>query len=177
MPTDLLDLYRQASGWTGEKVAGTRDLNAATPCEQWRVRELLNHMLETQRYFVSAARGEDATPPNPTPPDLLTADPATDFAQARSDVLTVFGEPGVIEKTGPALGIAFADQLLHGWDLARATNQDSTMPAGLAQAAYEFIHGRFTDEQRRQIFKPEVNVGADASAQDRLLGYTGRTPA
>jgi uncharacterized protein (TIGR03086 family) len=88
-----------------------------------------------------------------------------------------FSQPGVIERTGPALGIAFADQLLHGWDLAKATGQDATMPAGLAEAAYAMVHGRFTDDQRKGVFKPEVQVGADASAQDRLLAYTGRDPA
>jgi hypothetical protein len=49
MPTDLLDLYRQASRWTAEKVAGAQDLEAATPCPDWRVRDLLDHMLDTQR--------------------------------------------------------------------------------------------------------------------------------
>ena len=38
------------------------------------------------------------------------------------------------------------------------------------------IHGRFTDEQRKGVFKPEVAVAADASAQDKLLAYTGRDP-
>jgi len=81
------------------------------------------------------------------------------------------------EKTGPALGIAFADQLLHGWDLARASHQDDTMPDGLAEAAYETIHGRFTDEQRKGVFGPEVPVDDDAPAQARLLAYSGRDPA
>ena len=72
-------------------------------------------------------------------------------------MLRTFGEDGVIEKTGPSLGIAFSDQLLHGWDLAKATGQDATMPDGLPEAAYEMIHGRFTDEQRKGVFKPEVD--------------------
>jgi hypothetical protein len=58
MQLDLLDLYRRASAWTIEKVAGAvEDLDAPTPCAPWNVRELLNHMLDTQRYFISAARG------------------------------------------------------------------------------------------------------------------------
>ena len=177
MKRDLLDLYRQASDWTAEKIAATTDLDAATPCDGWSVRNLLDHMLDTQRYFAAAARGEKAAPPNPTPPRLSTQDPVTDFAKSRSDVLDAFGRPGVIEKTGPVLGIAFSDQLLHGWDLARATKQDTTMPDGLAQAAYDAIHGRFTDEQREGVFKPEVPVDGDATPQQRLLAYTGRDPA
>jgi uncharacterized protein (TIGR03086 family) len=176
MTPDLLDLYRTTSDWTAGKVAGTADLDATTPCDDWSVRDLLNHMLATQRYFVSAARGEDASPPSASPPSLLTNDPAADFGQVRSDVLATFGSDGVIEKTGPALGIAFCDQLLHGWDLARATNQDATMPDGLAGAAYEFIYGRFTEDQRKGVFKPEIPVGKTATPQQRLLGYTGRDP-
>lgn len=134
-------------------------------------------MLDTQRYFAGAARGEKAPLPSPTPPPLLSQDPAADFEKTRSEVLDAFGHDGVIEKTGPALGIAFSDQLLHGWDLARATDQDATMPDGLAQAAYEIIHGAFTDEQRTGVFKPEVPVDDGATPQQRLLGYAGREPA
>jgi len=176
MQTDLLDLYRQASDWTAEKVAATTDLDAPTPCDDWTVRDLLNHMLDTQRYFAGAARGEDVAPPSPTPPSLLTDDPAADFATSRAEVLAAFGAEGAVEKTGPALGIAFADQLLHGWDLARATRQDSTMPSGLPQKAYDAIYGRFTDEQRHGVFKPELEVDDTAAPQQRLLAYTGRPP-
>ena len=122
-------------------------------------------------------RGEDASPPSGQPPDLLGNDPLADFEHARADTISTFSEPGVIEKTGPSLGIAFADQLLHGWDLAKATGQDTEMPAGLPEAAYEMIHGRFTEAQRKGVFKPEVSVPATASPQDKLLAYTGRNPS
>ncbi|MBV8690169.1 MAG: TIGR03086 family protein, partial [Actinobacteria bacterium] len=76
---------------------------------------------------------------------------------------------------GPSLGIAFSDLLIHGWDLAKASGQDATMPDGLAAAAYEIIHGKFSDDQRKGMFKPEIKVGDDASPQEKLLAYTGRT--
>jgi uncharacterized protein (TIGR03086 family) len=136
----------------------------------------MNHMLDTQRYFVGQARG-DQVALSQDPPDLLSDDPCSDFARARAEVLQTFGEPGAIDKTGPALGIAFSDQLLHGWDLAVSTGQNSAMPEALPEAAYEMIHGRFSDEQRRGVFKPEVLVPPDASAQEKLLAYTGRDPA
>jgi uncharacterized protein (TIGR03086 family) len=178
MDLDLLDLYGRASEWTTSKVAGaTSKLDAGTPCDQWDVRTLLNHMLDTQNYFVGAARGEDVSPPAPNPPELLGDDPRADFERGRSDMLTTYGAPGVIEKTGPSLGIAFSDQLLHGWDLAQATGQDATMPEGLPDAAFEMIHGRFTDDQRKGVFKPEIDVPVDAPAQDKLLAYTGRKPS
>jgi uncharacterized protein (TIGR03086 family) len=178
MEFDLLELYERASEWTATKVAGaTTKLDAATPCDQWDVRTLLNHMLDTQHYFTGAARGEEVSPPSPKPPELLGDDPVAAFDRARAEALSTFAEPGVIEKTGPSLGIAFSDLLLHGWDLAKATAQDVTMPEGLPGAAYQMIHGRFTDDQRKGVFKPEVTVASDASAQDKLLAYTGRDPS
>jgi uncharacterized protein (TIGR03086 family) len=178
MAPDLLKLYDQASAWTIEKVAvASGQLEARTPCDEWDVRTLMNHMLETQRYFASSARGEDASPPSPEPPELISKDPVADFQQARKDVLQAFSDPKVIEKTGPSLGVASSDMLLHGWDLARAAKQDTAMPDALADQVYELIHGRFTDEQRKGLFKPEVPVGSDATPQEKLLAYTGRSPA
>ena len=178
MSQDLLDLYERASEWTNAKVVGAASsLDAPTNCDGWDVRTLLNHMLQTQRYFVGSARGEDVAPPMGTPPDLVGADPVAAFDRARADMLRTFGADGVIEKTGPSLGIAFSDTLLHGWDVARATSQDATMPAGLPEAAYEMIHGRFTEAQRQGVFKPEIAVAADASPQTKLLAYTGRQPS
>ena len=103
--------------------------------------------------------------------------PAAAFDAGRVELVSAYEVPGVIEKTGPSLGIAFSDQLLHGWDLAKATAQDATMPEGLPEQAFSIIHGKFTEEQRRGIFKPEVTVAANASAQDRLLAYAGRDPS
>ena len=176
MAADLLDLYRQATDWTGEKIAGAGDLSTGTPCDDWQLRDLLNHMLETQHYFSAAARGESASPPGPNPPDVLSDDPTKDFAQARDEVVSAFSADGVMDKTGPLLGIAFADALLHGWDVAKATGQDATMPDGLPEAAYDAIHGRFTDEQRKGVFGPEISVDDNATPQQQLLAYTGRTP-
>jgi uncharacterized protein (TIGR03086 family) len=176
MTTDQLELFGRASEWTLGKVAGAAtQLNATTPCDDWVVHDLMSHMLETQQYFVASAQGREASPPSPVPTTTLGDDPVADFEQARAEMLRTFAQPGVIDKTGPSLGIAFSDQLLHGWDLARATGQDETMPDGLPEAAYEMIHGRFTDEQRKGIFKPEVTVAANSSAQEKLLAYTGRT--
>ena len=72
MDLDLLDLYGRASDWTSTKgVGATSQLDEPTTCDGWDVRTLLNHMLQTQRYFVGSARGEDVAPPGGTPPDPL----------------------------------------------------------------------------------------------------------
>jgi uncharacterized protein (TIGR03086 family) len=175
---ELLDQFERASAWTVTKVAGAVDhLDDMTPCDGWDVRTLLNHMLETQAYFTHAARGEEASPPSPVPrTDLLGEEPVRDFARARADMLDTFSEDGVIERTGPSLGIALGDTLLHGWDVAHATGQDDTMPDDLARAAFAKVHGAFTDDQRAGVFGPEIAIASDASAQAQLLAYTGRDP-
>jgi hypothetical protein len=109
MKADLLDHYERASEWTNAKAAGAATkFDAATPCDEWDVRALMNHMLDTQHYFVHSAHGEDVAPPSPLPPELLSDDPIADFDRARAETLNTFSEPGVIEKTGPSLGIALA---------------------------------------------------------------------
>ena len=174
---DFLDLYDRSSSWTLTKVRGAADqLDTPTPCEAWNVRMLMDHMLETQRFFTGMARGEDVAPPSPTPPPLTGDDPVASFERGRADLLGAFGQPGVLERTGPALGIAFADQLLHGWDLAKATGQETAMPDGLADAAYRTIHPRLTDEQRAGAFKPALPVSPGATPQDELLAFSGRDP-
>ena len=176
MSLDLLDLYERGSEWTGIKVRGAASkLDAPTTCDEWSVGTLMNHMLDVQRYFVGSARGENVTL-SQDPSDLLSDDPGSDFDRSRDETIRTFSAPGVMDKTGPALGIAFGDQLIHGWDLAVSTGQDGRMPDGLAEAAYGMIHGCLTDEQRRSAFKPEIVVSADSSPQDKLLAYTGRDP-
>ncbi len=179
MDLDLLELYTRASAWTLTKVPGAvSQLDAPTTCEPWTVRTLLNHMLLVQGAFVAHARGEGFTLSlEEDPPDVLTADPYADFERARAEALRVFSEPGVIEGTGTNLGNIFGDQLLHGWDLAVSTGQDATMPEGLPEVAYALVHGAFTEEGRKGVLKPEVRVAADASAQERLLAYSGRDPS
>ena len=98
MEPDLLDLYERASEWTASKVAGAvGSLDAPTPCEDWNVVTLLNHMLETQRFFLGAAWGEDASPPSPNPPELIGDDPVADFDAARTEMVRAYRAPGVIE--------------------------------------------------------------------------------
>ncbi|HYZ91019.1 MAG TPA: TIGR03086 family metal-binding protein [Actinomycetota bacterium] len=173
---DLLDLFERGSAWTSEKVAGAKDnLEAQTPCKSWKVRDVVNHLIQGNEFFQASARGEQAPLDDP-PPDVIGDGPSDIYDRARKATTAVFSGEGVIDKTGPKLGIAFVDQLVHGWDIAEATGQDTMMPDDLAQAAFGMVDGRLTDEQRGKFFGPEVKVPETASAQEKLLGYVGRTP-
>lgn len=174
---DPIDLFDRGTRWTASKIPGALDqLDAPTPCDEWDVRTLLNHLLSALKYFAEAPHDQSAKLPQGTPPALLRDDAVKQYAQARETTLRVYREPGVLEKTGPSLGIAFVDQLVHGWDLAQATGQDATMPEDLADAAFAMIDGRMPDDQRGTFFKPAVPVAGDAPPQDKLLAAGGRQP-
>jgi uncharacterized protein (TIGR03086 family) len=178
MRLDPLDLFERGSAWTKEKIKGAKaKLDAQTPCEEWNVRSVINHLIDGQDYFQKAARGDKkATPPSPTPPDLLDGDPVKQYEEARRETLEAFRTPGAADKAAMTMGIAFVDQVVHGTDIAKATGQDATIPPDLAEAAFGVVNGNITDENRGNAFKPEVKVGKDASTQDRLLAYLGRKP-
>jgi uncharacterized protein (TIGR03086 family) len=184
---DLLDLLEAATVWTGSKVGGTKpdQLELPTPCESWDVRALLNHLLDVLEMFEGVARGGSLRPPH-NPPDLIGDDTTADFSRASGRLLAAFRAPGVMDKTAPWLGgqvpmeqmvrTVFGDVLIHGWDLATATGQDATMPSELAEAAWEQGEGGIPDMVRGSIFANAVEVPERASAQDKLIAYTGRTP-
>ena len=177
MPTDLLDLYRRASDWTAGKAAGTTDLDAATPCEEWRVRDLLAHMLDTQRYFVgrSARRGRPAAQRHSAPavdagPGRRPrggADPAPRTRSGRR--ASSSGQARCWASPSPSSSCTAGT-----WPVRRTRTR--RCPPGWPRPRTRRIHGRFTDEQRKGVFGPEVPVGAHATPQERLLAYTGRDP-
>jgi uncharacterized protein (TIGR03086 family) len=186
---DLIDLFDRASAWTGSRVGGAVDrLDAPTPCDDWNVRRLIDHLLAGQALFASVPSEGRISPLTGPPPHLVGDDPAAQYEEARKAMLSAYSQPRALEGTikgfggevpgGQVLGIAFADQLVHGWDLARATEQDATMPSDLAVAAWQMIDGRIPDDARGpgKHFKPAVAVPDTASAQERLIAYTGRMP-
>ena len=189
---DILDLFERGTAWTQEKMAGAADkLDVSTPCDDWNVRKLLDHMLDAQQMFAAGAAGGTVAPPAAgyTPPDLVGDDPAAQYEEARKATLHAYSQAGALDgmvkgSQGdvPAMmivGIAFCDQLTHGWDLAKATGQDETIPDDLASAAFALMDGRIGDDARgpgRNV-KAAVPVGDDASVADKLIAYLGRDPS
>ena len=174
---DLVDQFQKASDWTSSKIAGATDqLDAQTPCEEWKVRDVIGHLIDGQVLFQGAARGEPSAPPTGAPKPVGDADPVGDYDTARNETLSAFKQPGAIEKAGFVGAIAWVDQLVHGWDIAKATGQDTTMPSDLAEAAFANLDGKFPTDGSTPFFAKAVEVPADASAQDKLLGLAGRQP-
>jgi uncharacterized protein (TIGR03086 family) len=183
---DILDLLERGTAWTSTKVAGAADrLDAQTPCADWTVKRVFDHLLFIQEMFAAGPSGGIVAPPAGPPPELAGDDPAGQYEEARKKTLHAYSQPGVIDGTleggRPAavmVGILFCDQLTHGWDLAKATGQDTTIPPDLAAAAWQLLNGRIPDESRGpgKNFAAPVDVPEDASDQDKLIAYCGRQP-
>ena len=185
---DMIDLFDRATAWTAARVAGAKDqLDAATPCDEWNARRLIDHLLAGQQMFASGPSGGTVAPPDGPPPELVGDDPAAQYETARRATIDAYAQPGVLAGTitgrsgavpaAQVLGLAFCDQLIHGWDLARATGQDATMPADLVAVAWQLLDGRILDDARGpgRLFKAAVPAPEVASDQDKLIAYCGRT--
>ena len=95
---DLLDLFERGTEWTASKIAPAADkLDTPTGCDGWDVRNLVDHMIDTQRYFAASARGEEAALPDPSPPSLIGGDPVGAYAAMTKQTLRAFREPGDAE--------------------------------------------------------------------------------
>ncbi|WUI03805.1 TIGR03086 family metal-binding protein [Spirillospora sp. NBC_00431] len=163
-------------------------LDAPTPCPDWDVRALVNHLI------LWTGRGETAArrlpPAGPDEGHDFTAEPgwAARFdAQARATA-EAWQNPaawaGNTSLTGdkdgmPAdfiAGILFGEFVLHGWDLAVATGQDPGLPPEIVQAAWERTAATAEMAREYKVFGEEVPVPADAPLLDRLAGLAGRDP-
>jgi uncharacterized protein (TIGR03086 family) len=145
---------------------------APTPCREWDVRTLTNHLRQVGAALRLAMRGE------PVPGTLwqATADDP-DFAG-----LTWADPPATVDMGGTVMpgrvvaDMLVADLVLHGWDLSRAIHRPYPCPPEVAEIALAFV--RATGEQARGmgLFGAPVPVPEDASALDRAVGLSGRDP-
>ena len=147
-----------------------------TPCAGWDVRALTTHVCQVVTAVHLAGQG------GPIPAGLWTRDlDSADFAAA----VRAWDEPpaGPIDMGGqemPAEVVAAmlaADLVLHGWDLARATGQQWSVPTGAAEQAGQFVADFAPQGRQMGLFAEPVPVGADAPALDRVLGLSGRDPS
>ena len=186
-----LTTMRQACESTEAFVAAVTDdqHGRPTPCAEWNVRDLLNHLLATL-VLGEALLGDKAPAIAAAPGELPDRDLVGDdalkayrvgvealLAAAGGDALTRPHATPLGEMPGEVLGgFTTLDIAVHGWDLARATGQDPTLDAGLAEAVLDFAHRFVTDRNRGARIGPPVPVDAGAPATDRLAAFLGRTP-
>jgi uncharacterized protein (TIGR03086 family) len=67
------------------------------------------------------------------------------------------------------------DVLIHGWDVAKATGQDTTLPADLVEACFEVVEPQKDLLSASGMFGSDVKVPEGANRQTLLLAELGRT--
>lgn len=166
-------------------------LAAPTPCPDFTVALLRDHVLGWLQHFAAAMSDPDrrSTRPDPDayraaaderPPQQVVADSARRIEAALADdVLTRQVVMSTSRMDGPAVaGMLLGEYLVHGWDLARATGRPWGPDPVACAAALGFFRGIVTAEYRgpEGFFGAEVPVAQDAGQLDRLLGFVGRDP-
>jgi uncharacterized protein (TIGR03086 family) len=88
---------------------------------------------------------------------------------------------GGMDMPGEAAGVVALDEVvIHGWDLARSTDQTYGVDADLLNALTGFVTHMAEPEMvaaREGLFGPVVHVAPDAPLLDRVVGLTGRDPS
>ncbi|GAA4755199.1 TIGR03086 family metal-binding protein [Modestobacter marinus] len=167
-------------------------LTAPTPCGDFDVRALLDHLgwaaLLSQRSATGLPLERDRSSLRPAP--FLDGLPAEEWAGALPVELdtaadawadpaawegeTVFGTaPMPAGVVGPLM---LAEFVLHGWDLARAVGAPYDVPAGLGKAVLAAIEPLAELGRDSGWYGPAVAVPTEAAAFDRALGLAGRDP-
>ncbi len=158
-------------------------LGDTTPCAAWKVSDLINHIVGGQYFFESCTKGAPAGRDT----DFSATDFVSAFDEASQQCLAAFRADGIQEKLltlpfgqmpGSAfMGIAATDTLTHGWDLAKATGQNTDLAPELAAqllaGAKQFIQPAFRT-QDGAVFGPEQTAPAGASNADQLAAFLGR---
>ncbi|MFD6341332.1 TIGR03086 family metal-binding protein [Streptomyces sp. NPDC060131] len=150
-----------------------------TPCADWDVRALLDHLVWENLIWAGLAEG---SPPTDHGADHLGADPLAAFRAAASATMTAFRRPGMLERRyGPAPGRRLVEQLLiemlvHGWDLAMATGQRPGFAEETVEAVLPSVREIYGALPRTPggSFAPEAPVPDGSSATDRLAAFLGR---
>jgi uncharacterized protein (TIGR03086 family) len=154
-----------------------RLLGAPTPCREWTVRILVNHLVQVGTALELAGRGEPVPAAHwarSFPPERF--DPAAAAAAWTAPPPAV--RMGDHEMPGPLVGAMLAsDLVLHGWDLARAVGRQAGWAPELAAATHGFLVRTGKQGRAMGLFGAPVPVPADAPVFDRALGLSGRDPA
>ena len=157
---------------------GDDDLHRPTPCRDWDVRALADHLIDTIARLGAAA-------------DIQTTVPDGDSIDQRIQELTqptlaewrrrgLAGEIVFSGRTLPAhlaLGILSLELVVHGWDFAVALHRHLDVSDTHAAHVLGLAQQTLTPQSRATAgFDPPVPVPANAGALDQLIAFTGRAP-
>src|SRR5262249_48148544 len=126
----LPDVHQDALDHTGRIVRGISadQLGVATPCADYDVRALLNHLVSGNWWVAPLVEGKSiAEVGDKYDGDVVGDDPGRAYDESAASAAAAFNAPGAMEAPvavsyGPVPGAIYAghrfiDVLIHGWDL------------------------------------------------------------
>jgi uncharacterized protein (TIGR03086 family) len=163
-------------------------LSAPTPCSEWDVRALVNHITGGATMFAVCV--EEGSIADERLMELIAGDNLGDdfkgaFDAAAAHAVAAFEAPGAADKmvklpfgempAGVAMNLAIFDVTVHALDLATATGQSTDLdPEVLATALAIGQLGISPDMRGTGLFDAEVAVPDSAPLPDRILAFAGR---
>ncbi|MEZ0352846.1 TIGR03086 family metal-binding protein [Mycobacterium sp. pR1184] len=158
----------------------TDDLSKQTPCTEFDVNQLTEHLLKS---IAGIGGMVGAEIPERQPSDsverqiILAARPALDAWHRHGlDGTVPFGKSEMPAKS--ACGIFSIEFLVHAWDYATAVGHELEAPQPLTEYVLDLAHQTIRPEFRGTAgFDDPVDVPADAGALEKLVAFTGRDPA
>lgn len=164
------------------------DLDAASTCGDWTVRELVDHWAGTTKAMARLGAGEALDPENPWGgPAVSGGDWQAVIVSNLSAIADGWSRPEAWEgqldaggRTMPAAALGdmmLVEVLLHGWDLAVASGQELSVPAEVGEQAQRIIDETGDWGREMHVYGPAVDVPSDASAFDQALAGAGRDPS
>lgn len=184
--SDLVGLFRSAVGEFDRRVAsvGADQWDGPTPCTEWSVRDLVNHLVVEDLWAPELLAGATLEEVGDRfDGDQLGGDATAAWAAARDGALTAVDEEALGRSVHTSRGeipaaryVAelFADHLVHGWDLARGTGGDETLPRALVEACLETFAPSEQELKDSGQFGERITPGPGAGPQERLLALFGR---
>ncbi|HEY8217853.1 MAG TPA: TIGR03086 family metal-binding protein [Acidimicrobiia bacterium] len=187
MPVDLPEVHARALDRTHAFVAGISDdrWDDASVCDGWDVRALLNHVVSGNLWVPELVGGRTIEEVGDRlDGDMVGADPVAAYDRTAEVAAAAFREDGAMDRPvavsyGPVPGSVycghrFIDVLVHGWDLAASTGQDTTLDSELVEACWEVLEPQRELLAGSGMFGSEVTVAPDADRQTTLLAVLGR---
>jgi uncharacterized protein (TIGR03086 family) len=181
-----LDLLQRAIDQLGTLIADIRPEQAtqATPCPDWNLRQLVNHVVFDLQTFDASMRG---TPRGAPDADLIAGDWQAAYRASASSLMDAWQSRGTEGSMHTRLGDVpltwavdqqVADLAVHGWDVARAVGKPtSQLDPEVGQVGLEFLRANLKPEYRGQAFAPEAPAPDSAPLYDRLAAFSGRPVA
>jgi uncharacterized protein (TIGR03086 family) len=187
MDVDLPEVHAQALDATHRLVAGIGEAQwgEVSVCEDWTVRELVNHIVTGNYWAEELVSGKTiAEVGDRLDGDVLGDDPVAVYDDSAARAAAAFRAPGAMDAPcavsyGPVPGSVycghrFIDVLVHGWDVAKSTGQDTTLPPDLVDACWAVVEPQLDMLVGSGAFGTAVDVPDDAGAQTKLLAVLGR---